>query len=135
MERAAERQREGEVKISPERGEREGERAGERGGSVKLRGCGKLKGVWEEVKCRRTGDEEKQQQLHTRGLALPNPTQAKVRRTGKGKRDGVLVRMTGAIMVTTMFVQKDLEKATGNRDPCPGPAEKQLSCHPRIKKH
>lgn len=91
MERAVERQREGEVKISPKRGGRETERekAGEIGGSVKLRGCGKLKGVWEEVKCRRTGDEEKQQQLHTRGLVLPNP--AKSLTDVNGKRDGVLV--------------------------------------------
>lgn len=57
-ERAAERQREGEVKISPRRGE--GEQVRERwgGGCVKPRGCGKLRGVREEVKCRRTGDEE-----------------------------------------------------------------------------
>lgn len=33
----------------------------ERGGSARV--CGKLLGVWEEGECRRTGDEEKQQQL------------------------------------------------------------------------
>lgn len=56
---------------------------------MKSRGCGKLKGVWEEVKCRRTGDEEKQQQLHTRGLALPSP--AKVPMDVNRKKAGVLV--------------------------------------------
>lgn len=90
-ERVVERQREGEVKISPKR-KRERKKAGEKGGSVKPRGCGKLKGVWEEVKCRRTGDEEKQQQLHTRSLALPSQNSpANPAANMNRKRIGVLV--------------------------------------------
>lgn len=55
---------------------------------MKPRGCGKLRGVREEVKCRRTGDEETTAALAREGTELHTPARGPEEMSGR--RDGVI---------------------------------------------